>query len=682
MEQKLQNFKVENQTDMMMMQDYNMLMSSMHVSVSKHLMDEYFTVIWANDYFYERTLYTKEEYEAIYQNRCSDYFKQDPEEYAKFAQAIASAIADGAAGYESICKMPQKGGTHIWIKITGTFTKEKVNGIPVIYSVFTDVTEAVEQKQLQKQLEERTAQLSNALKLAEAANRGKTDFLSRMSHDIRTPMNAIIGMTDIATAHLHDAEKVGDCLRKISLSSQHLLGLINDVLDMSKIESGKMTLAENDISLPEVMENIVAIMQPGVKEKNQQFDVHLRNIRHERYCCDSLRLRQVLINVLSNASKFTPDGGKISFAIEELPGDPPGYSQLKFTISDTGIGIKPEFLAHIFDSFTRERDSRVDKTEGSGLGMAISKRIIELMGGTIDVSSKPGQGTTFIVRVKLKTAEAPTDDFRFPPLKIIVVDDNDMVCAHTVQLLHEIGIEADWETNGATAVKKIVNACRIGNGYDALILDWKMPEQDGMQTVQLLRKQMGTKLTILIMSAYDWSDIKEDAVAAGVNGFITKPVFLSTLCHRLRKYVLDQGEPADDWAKTNSLEGRRFLLVEDNDLNREIAIELLSSSGATVEYACNGAQSVDKFAQSSEHYYDLILMDIQMPVMSGYDATRRIRLLSRNDAKSIPIIAMTADAFSEDVNAAKQAGMNGHLAKPIDRTTMVREINKYLSASS
>lgn len=616
--------KLNEQSSEQTVYDYNMLMSAMNVSVSKHLMDENFTVVWANDYFYSQTLYTKQEYEAIYHNSCRKYFEQYPEEYEKMAMAVEQALLKGKSGYECICRMPRKDGSCSWIKVSGMFSDQKVNDIPVIYATFIDVTEAVEQKELQQQLEKRSQELQAALQAAEVANREKSDFLSRMSHDIRTPMNAIMGMTDIASAHIDTPEKVQDCLRKISLSSQHLLGLINDVLDMSKIESGKMTLAEELIELPEVIDTIVSIMQSSVKARQQHFDVRLRHIRHEQLCCDSLRLRQVLINVLSNASKFTPPGGTVSFDIEETASENASKAWFKFTVRDTGIGIKPEFLRDIFKPFTREKDSRIDKTEGSGLGMAISKKIVDLMGGTIEVSSEVGTGTEFTIRLPLQISELELGNFKFPDLKIIVVDDDVIVCEHTTELLRQIGIRSDWETCGQRAVQKVLAAHQ-----------------------------------------------------AGVNGFMTKPVFMSTLCRALQRYVLGQAAADEQKSKTD-FSGKRFLLVEDNALNREIAMEMLESAGAVVESACDGAEGAAKFAAEPAGYYDLLLMDVQMPVMNGYEATQKIRASAKSDARTVPIVAMTADAFAEDIIEAKKAGMNSHLAKPLNLATLVREINKQL----
>lgn len=661
--------------------DYNLFMSLMHVSVSKHLFDEHFTVIWANDYFYKLIGYSKEEYENLYHNHVDEYFKDDPDELAKMGRLVLDAYERNDFGYEFECKMHTKGGKYSWIRVTGRFTDELYNGIPVIYTIYTDITSL---KEMQLELEAQSNKLRKALDMAECASRAKSDFLSRMSHDIRTPMNAIIGMTNIAASHLGNPVKMRDCLNKITLSSQHLLGLINDVLDMSKIESGKMTLNNESMSLPDLLENVVTIMQPSVKAKQQQLSVRLNNVKHEQFYSDPLRLRQVFINILSNAVKFTPDQGMITFDIEELCSDQQEIAHFRFTITDTGMGIRPEFIKHIFDVFTREKDSRVDKTEGSGLGMAISKKIVEMIGGEIEIQSQLGEGTSFIVNLPLRIDrlgdEIQYDQIQnFPDMRILVVDDDEIMCEYTTQMLNRIGICAEWTNSSDRAIEKVKEAHEAGNDYSAVILDWKMPDRDGIQTTRLLRKYTRADLPVLIISAYDWTDIEEEARQAGVNGFLTKPVFLSTLYRGLKKYVLEL--PSLDEKGRNKLfdfSGKRFLLVEDNDLNREIAIELLSAVGAIVEYACNGEEGLAKFEQSPVFFYDLILMDIQMPVMNGYVATEKIRGLSRKDALSIPILAMTADAFSEDIKAAKNAGMNGHLAKPLDVMTMNREIDKFV----
>lgn len=661
--------------------EYELLMTSLHVSVSKHLMDEYFTVIWANDYFYESTLYTRAEYEAIYQNRCSDYFKQDLQEYTKFAAAIDRAVTAGESGYQCVCRMPQKGGRHIWIKIVGTFSEERVGGVPVIYSTFTDVTDTVHQQQMQKKLEEQTRQLAQALQQAEEAGRAKSDFFSRMSHDIRTPLNAILGMRDIAMAHLDDCDKVRDCLKKIGLSGQHLLGLINDVLDMSKIESGKMALRADAVSLPDVLENVVAIMQPQFKERGQHFSIRLHDVVHEQYCTDALRLRQVLLNILSNACKFTPRAGHISVEVQEGAGPQAGTAALTFTITDSGAGMQPEFAAQIFDAFTRERDSRTDTVEGTGLGMAITKKIVDLLGGTIEVQSAPGQGSTFAVTLPLTIEDAPPFAGHLPDLRVLVVDDDTAMCAYTAEMLEQLGVYAQWVDSGTDAEEQIRAATASGRAYDAVLLDWRMPGQDGLQTTRHIRQLCGRQLPVLIISAYDWSDIEEQARAAGVTGFMQKPVFVSTLCRALQRYVLGGTDALPDRRQALRdirFDGRRFLLVEDNVLNREVATELLEDTGAAIDTAVDGAQGLATFAEAPAGTYDMVLMDIQMPVMNGYSAARAIRDLARPDAATIPILAMTADAFAEDIAAAREAGMNGHLAKPLDAETLRREIHKYL----
>lgn len=665
---------IKNYSNKVMDYEYNAFMTLMNVSVSKHLFDEHFTVLWANDYFYRLIGYTKEEYEELYHNHVDEYYKDNPDAVATMAQIIMDAYQRQEPGYEFECSMHVKGGGTVWIRVTGRFTDEVFEGIPVIYTIYTVITEL---KELQQKLETQSEQLAKALEMAEKANRAKSDFLSQMSHDIRTPMNAIIGMTDIASMHIGETGKIKDCLKKISLSSQHLLGLINDVLDMSKIESGKIVLNMEAMSLPNVLENVVAIMQPVIKERRQHFSVRLQHVEHEAFFCDALRLRQILINILSNAAKFTPEGGFIALEVEELVSETPGVAQFRFTFSDTGIGIKPEFIPNIFDAFARERDSRVDKTQGSGLGLAITKNLTELFGGTIQVQSQVGEGTTFIIEMPLKITSFVSEQVSFEGSNILVVDNDALACEYLTQTLRELGAEVHFCESGADAVKAVTQAHLAGRDFDIVLLDWQMPDMDGLQTAQALREIPDVKTTILIVTAYDWNDIETEAKKAGINGFLQKPLFRSTLCNGIQHYLSD-APPVREKRKQVSLAGKRILLVEDNLLNREIATELLSTLGVAIESARDGIDGVDRFQQSSEWYYDLILMDVQMPNMNGYEATQRIRALSRPDAASIPIIAMTADAFSEDVEMAKRAGMNSHLSKPFDLKSLSKEIGRFL----
>lgn len=524
------------------------------------------------------------------------------------------------------------------------------------------------------------AELLEARKTAERASRAKSEFLSNMSHDIRTPMNAIIGMTSIATANIGNQQQVQNCLRKITLSSKHLLGLINDVLDMSKIESGKMTLNVERVSLREVMDGIVSIAQPQINAKKQQFQVHIHDIISENVYCDSVRLNQVMLNFLSNAIKFTPDGGSIQVALcqEESPNGN-DYVRVYLKVKDTGIGMLPEFKDKIFESFSREDNARVHHTEGSGLGMAISKYIVDAMGGTIEVESEQGVGTEFLVTLDLEKADAQEMDMILPPWNMLVVDDDRELCESTVVSLESIGIHAEWALCGEDAIKMVENRHRRGDDYQVILLDWKLPTISGIETARRIRQSMGDDVPILLISAYDWSEIEEEARNAGINGFISKPLFKSTLFHGLKQFATEDDIAAcvPNEETDNTLHGKRILLAEDNELNWEIAHDLLSELGLELEWAENGKVCVDKFSQSAQGFYDAILMDIRMPVMTGYEATRAIRAMDRDD-RDIPIIAMTADAFAEDAKKCLDCGMNAHAAKPIDVREISRLLKKYI----
>ncbi len=522
-------------------------------------------------------------------------------------------------------------------------------------------------------------ELEQARKEAVHANRAKSEFLSNMSHDIRTPMNAIVGMTAIATANLNDIQQVRNCLRKIALSGKHLLGLINDVLDMSKIESGKLTLNMDQISLREVMDSIVSIVQPQIRSKHQQFDVFIHDISAENVCCDSVRLNQVLLNILGNAVKFTPEGGEIHVAMYEEPSDRgPEFIRIHMRIRDTGIGMTPEYKERIFDSFSREDSARVRKTEGSGLGMAITKYIIDAMGGTIEVESEPGKGTEFHVVLDLEQATIQEVDMVLPDWNMLVVDDDKQLCESTVESLRSIGVKADWSLDAEKALEKVEEHHRRGDDYQIILLDWKLPGMDGITAAREIRRLYGDDVPILLISAYDWSEIETEARSAGITGFISKPLFKSTLFYGLRQYMGEAGAPLEKEEAEIDLSGRRVLLAEDNELNWEIASELLSERGLELEWAENGQVCLEMFQAQQPGYYDAVLMDLRMPIMTGYQATEAIRGLEREDAKTIPIIAMTADAFAEDVQKCLDYGMNAHVAKPIDVREVARQLLRFM----
>ena len=530
----------------------------------------------------------------------------------------------------------------------------------------------------------RIKKLEQAHRDAEHANRAKSEFLSSMSPDIRTPMNAIVGMTAIATANIDNTLQVQDCLKKISLSSRHLLGLVNDVLDMSKIESGKMTLSMELVSLREVMDSLVCIVQPQVKAKRQHFDVFIHDIEVENVYCDGVRLNQVLLNLLSNAVKFTPEEGEIHVAMyQELLPQRDTHVRIHLEVRDTGIGMTPEFRNHIFESFSREDSTRVHKTEGSGLGMAITKHIVDTMDGKIQVESEKGKGTTFYVTLDLEKAPAEELDMILPSWKMLVVDDDKQLCDSAVNALRTIGVTADYTLDGETAVRMVEEHFNRGDEYQIILLDWKLPGMDGIETAKMIRRQLGENIPILLISAYDWSDIEDRAKEAGISGFISKPLFKSTLYHGLRQYMGDgkteikQEPKVETQEEEQEFAGVKILLAEDNDLNWEIAEALLSDLGMELDWAENGQICVDMFEKSEEGYYDAVLMDIRMPVMTGYEAARAIRALNRSDA-DIPIIAMTADAFSEDIQHCLECGMNAHIAKPIDIKVVVSQLKKYM----
>lgn len=527
--------------------------------------------------------------------------------------------------------------------------------------------------------------LKDALVNAQNANSAKQSFLSRMSHEIRTPMNAIIGMTTIAAAYIEDRKRVEDCLTKIGYSSKHLMTLINDVLDMSKIDEGKMAIAHETFNLESVAESITSIIYPQSVEKGIVFTIPLVDLTDTILVGDSLRLNQILLNLLSNALKFTPSGGAVQLEMRQLQ-KKNGRVRLRFTVSDTGIGMSEEFMDRIFLPFEQESASTGRKFGGTGLGMSICKNLVTLMGGTISVKSIPKQGSTFTVELDFDIAETAVQSTSqkhqaLDSLKVLVADDDQDCCIHTTLLLKNLGILSRWVLTGTMCVEEILSAHKTGEDYDVCLIDWKMPDMDGIEATRRIREFVGPDTTIIIITAYDWSAIEQSAREAGADAFLSKPIFASTLYNILLSVtgVEKAVESQEERYQSSVLAGRRVLLAEDNELNKEIAVELLKMAGMEIECVSNGQEAVQRFISNGDAY-DLILMDVQMPFMNGYQATETIRKSGHSRAGTIPIIAMTADAFHEDVVKASESGMNGHLAKPIDPKHLYQMMEEYVSA--
>ena len=525
--------------------------------------------------------------------------------------------------------------------------------------------------------------LSEAVHAAETANRAKSTFLSNMSHDIRTPMNAIIGFTTLAVSNVDNKEKVRDYLGKILASSNHLLSLINDVLDMSRIESGKIHLDETEVNLSDVLHDLKTIVSGQIHAKQLELYMDAMDVTDEDVYCDKTRLNQVLLNLLSNAIKFTPAGGTVSVRLKQLTSKKRGCGQYEIRVKDNGIGMSPEFVKKIFEPFERERTSTVSRTQGTGLGMAITKNIVDMMGGTIEIQTEQGKGTEFIVCVPLRiqSERRPVEKIAaLEGVKALVVDDDFNTCDSVTKMLIKVGMRSEWTLSGKEAVLRARQSMEMGDAFHAYIIDWRLPDMNGIEVTRQIRS-LGDDTPIIILTAYDWSDIEVEARAAGVTAFCSKPMFMSDLRQTLmtalgQKVTGEEEELLPN--KSEDFKGKKILLVEDNELNREIAMEILGEYGFQVDTAENGAVALQKVSTSAPGCYDLVLMDVQMPIMDGYEATRQIRALENPALAGIPILAMTANAFEEDKKSALDCGMNGFLSKPIIMEELVHELQKIL----
>ena len=535
------------------------------------------------------------------------------------------------------------------------------------------------------ELAESQKALSDALIAAEHANRAKTAFLNNMSHDIRTPMNAVVGFTALAASHIDNKEQVKDYLGKISVSSSHLLSLINDVLDMSRIESGKVTIEESEVHLPEVIHDLRTIIQSNIVSKQLELFIDTLDVKHEDIIMDKLRLNQVLLNILSNAIKFTPAGGTISVRVIEKPSPAENIANFEFRIKDNGIGMSEEFQKTIFDAFSRERTSTVSGIQGTGLGMTIAKNIIDMMGGVITVNSTEGKGSEFVVELPCKISSTSAKYEPLPELqglRALVADDDTDTCLSVCSMLREIGMRPDWTNYGKEAVIRAKEALDQADEFRAYIIDWQMPDMNGIETVRRIRKVIGDSTPIIILTAYDWADIEEEAKEAGVTAFCSKPLFMSELRNVMAQPFVEHYEKQEDKKEESSdmpdFSGKRVLLAEDNQLNQILAENILTSVGLSVDIANDGTEIVEKMKTAAAGYYDIVLMDIQMPQMDGYEATKQIRSLDDKAKSAIPIVAVTANAFEEDRQIALDAGMNGHLAKPYDIPEIMKTLKELL----
>ena len=631
-------------------------------------------VLWSDDV---RRMFGFERSEEDFPNRLESWsdllHKEDKERVLEGFNNGLRNFDTASYVYDEKYRILRKTGEYCWYHACARM-EELENGDRRLYGIVVDIS-------AEKIQEEQQVQLAEALSMAESANRAKTTFLNNMSHDIRTPMNAIIGYTGLAASHIDNKQQVQDYLSKIAQSSDHLLSLINDVLDMSRIESGKMNLDEKPERLPDVIHTLKDIVQSDIRSKQHDFFIDTLNASDECVICDKLRLNQVLLNILSNSIKYTSPGGTISMRIIEKTVKPNGYATYEFRIKDNGMGMSPEYLKTIFDPFTRAKSSTVSGIMGTGLGMAITKNIVDMMGGTIAIESEPGKGTETVVTFDFKLTDPPKEDQYMPEfdgLRALVADDDANTCVSVERMLKAVGLRSEWCTSGKEAVFRAKVAYENGDSFRLYIIDWLMPDLNGIETVRRIRAVIGSDTPIIILTSYDWSDIEEEARLAGVTAFVSKPMFPSDL-HRVLCKCLGKEQQATtgDAEHQYNFNGRKLLLVEDNELNREIAQAILEECGFVVDTAADGTESVEKMKAASAGDYDLVLMDIQMPLMDGYEATRQIRALGTEISK-IPIIAMTANAFEEDRKEALEAGMDEHIAKPFDGERLKSVLSKFL----
>ena len=564
-----------------------------------------------------------------------------------------------------------------WIRATVILIETK-NNIPTkaLY-VEQDVTESKRKEEKELKL------LREAYEAANQANASKSDFLSRMSHDIRTPLNAIIGMTTIAKSHLEDQARISDCLDKIMVSSKHLLSLVNEVLDMSKIESGKLELSEEKFNLSDLIQNVLTMIRPSLQDKQHKLEFHTANVEHDEVIGDSSRLQQIFMNILGNAVKYTPDGGRLKIEVTEKSSILYDRSCYEFIFEDNGIGMSEEFLSHIFDPFGRAEDTRINKIEGTGLGMTITQNLVRLMNGNIDVESKVNEGSRFIVTIYLKRQNTITPDMKlFKDLLVLVIDYDRDSLKSSCSVLEDIGIKTEKIDDENAVIKRIQKAEDAGESFFAVIIDQKLQSYDGIHLAEKIKKEFGQKSPAAIVSIQDWDNTKADTHYEGVDGLISKPLFKSRLMYLFKNIIEKENKKIPDKEETSPkeiFEGKRILLVDDIEINREIGVEIIGTTGITVETASNGKEALDKFEEMEEGYYNLIFMDIQMPVMNGYEATKAIRKSKKADAERIPIVAMTANAFTEDMIASKRAGMNEHIAKPLNIEQLLDCLARWLT---